>query len=1169
MTRTNGTSKDDSQTTREYQVAGRRKRANRVEKLHKEPKESQETSHGAKQVAQAARKVLKYEVKFLPDKPLAAEDEQADRFGHLGIAENLRDIIKVCPLPFTVGLFGKWGTGKTTILNLLRSRLVREKVPVVNFDVWKHEGDALRRTFLRDIVAQLKDPKYLPDDYKLSTRLDKVLETTRRFEKIDRITFAVTAAILLVLVVVGYAWYRINLEGFRIYLSVVLGGSLVSGLLLWLFHRMIVTEVVTESAERFQDPHEFESEFSKIIKKVGKSSGRLVVVIDNIDRCVHGKAVELLSTVKTFLAKDSDTEASNKCVFLIACDDEAIKKHLQYVYTKRPGETSDEQSSTLASHETSFSPDEFLRKFFNASLVLPDFIDTELQSYTRELLRETNIPQFDSANLAFVINAAFRDNPRQIKQFINILISHFLMAQNREAGANALICPAGTITENVPFLAKFLVVRQKFPDIYRTISQRHLVPEEWGQYGNTDFKDFHNATKMFTVGDVRPFMYLKQSPEERKIPGLRQIERGLVENNQDGVLKELQGLEKESEKVTHFNRFLLDLIERYRHVKSSLINILGCSLAVSKNLGLELDEQFYRRFEHLLNDPDGLKDSLCVFESSLIFGDLLPRAKKRYSNGIIAEYVGYVCLPTDQKARVRINREAKTAKASIGRDYAYDVLKEFAKDPSQLNDHQKSRVRRAIEESYSNDIEILSLFGQDTEMQNDFVSEKTISGFVISFSDDDVQDVESIRKKVQILLKFKLLIKSKAAEAIINKLAELLDAENKRPFEEPKKDQIAPKQNLLNLIEDILYSLVDEIKASKLTNELHLLAVKLNEGFNALPGWNERRIFVFPCLLLVDFLAASHRSNTEELVKSFFTNGDLESMQFVFENEKLSEKDQAKLIDAYPDIFKQRAIANQSVFSYLYPLASKETRPAWLVELINTDAKRALKLLANENYKTDDDKKVVEACLQKAPNVAVQDKSSIYGAINEMKCANDAGLKATLAGQIKSLLQTPDQQTQEVGYNALDGACAYLSNANRREIATEVIDWLRSPEISEPYQPHTIKSVILSWEILLDPAKKDYIYFIFHNLIMPRSNLDAIRLGFEVLSTLKILYEQNKTHFDDAFSVIESETREDIKAELLNGVISLRPQRSNKESAHFWSSVDKLRPDASKKDTSA
>jgi hypothetical protein len=743
------------------------------------------------------------------------------------------------------------------------------------------------------------------------------------------------------------------------------------------------------------------------------------------------------------------------------------------------------------------------------------------------------------------------------------------MAQKREAGANPLICPAGTITEKVPFLAKFLVVRQKFPDIYRTISQRYLVPEEWGQYGSTDFKDFHNATKMFTVGDVRPFMYLKQSPEERKIPGLRQIERGLVENNQDGVLKELQGLEKESEKVTHFNRFLLDLIERYRHVKSSLINILGCSLAVSKNLGLELDEQFYRRFEHLLNDPDGLKDSLCVFETSLIFGDLLPRAKKRYSNGIIAEYVGYVCLPTDQKARVRINREAKTAKASIGRDYAYDVLKEFAKESSQLDDRQTSRVRNAIEQSYYNDVEILALFAPATETQTAFISEKTISAFVASFSDEDVRDVVAISKKVELLLKFKGLIKSKAAEAIINKLAELLDAENKRPFEEPKKDQIAPKQNLLNLIEDILYSLVDETKASKLTNELHLLASRLNEGFNALPGWNERRIFIFPCLLLVDFLAASNRSNTEELVKSFFTNGDLESMQFVFENEKLSEKDKAKLIDAYPDIFKQRATANQSVFSYLYPLASKETRPAWLVELINTDAKRALELLANENYKTDDDKKVVEACLQKTPSVAIQEKSSIYGAINEMKCANDAGLKATLAGQIKSLLQTPDQQNQEVGYNTLDGAYPYLSKANRREIAADVIDWLRSPQIPEAYQPNAIKSVILSWEILSRPAKDDYIYFIFHNLIMARSNLDAIRLGFDVLSRLNTSYDENRTYFDDIHSAIESETREDIKAELLNGVISLRPQKPNKVSAQFWSSVDKLRTDSSNEDTSA
>ena len=58
------------------------------------------------------------QAKFLSDKPLTADYEQNDRFGHTGIAENLKQIVLTCPVPFTIGLFGKWGTGKTSILNI-------------------------------------------------------------------------------------------------------------------------------------------------------------------------------------------------------------------------------------------------------------------------------------------------------------------------------------------------------------------------------------------------------------------------------------------------------------------------------------------------------------------------------------------------------------------------------------------------------------------------------------------------------------------------------------------------------------------------------------------------------------------------------------------------------------------------------------------------------------------------------------------------------------------------------------------------------------------------------------------------------------------------------------------------------------------------------------------
>ncbi len=117
-------------------------------------------------------------IKFFSDQPIAADKEQDIRFGHLDIADNLKKIILNCLSPFTIGLFGRWGSGKTTILNVLRKKLKdnEDKIAVVNFDVWKYEGDSLRRTFLKELVKQLQESSHISKEFKLNERLETSIQ---------------------------------------------------------------------------------------------------------------------------------------------------------------------------------------------------------------------------------------------------------------------------------------------------------------------------------------------------------------------------------------------------------------------------------------------------------------------------------------------------------------------------------------------------------------------------------------------------------------------------------------------------------------------------------------------------------------------------------------------------------------------------------------------------------------------------------------------------------------------------------------------------------------------------------------------------------------------------------------------------------------------------------
>src|SRR4051794_18385304 len=96
--------------------------------------------------------------------------EERDYFGHRDHATAIVAAIADVPSPFTLGLFGPWGSGKSTILEEVGRRLRKDKAlgaAFASFDVWRYEGDSLRREFIRDIGRQLRDDGKLDKKFKL------------------------------------------------------------------------------------------------------------------------------------------------------------------------------------------------------------------------------------------------------------------------------------------------------------------------------------------------------------------------------------------------------------------------------------------------------------------------------------------------------------------------------------------------------------------------------------------------------------------------------------------------------------------------------------------------------------------------------------------------------------------------------------------------------------------------------------------------------------------------------------------------------------------------------------------------------------------------------------------------------------------------------------------
>ncbi len=108
--------------------------------------------------------------KDCPTVLLSDNPAQADEFNgsHQRIADAIAEMIRTEPGGRTIGLEGEWGSGKSTVIELLRGKLGVNKGPDTDllflFDAWAHASDPLRRTFLEQLLAALRKAKWISDE---------------------------------------------------------------------------------------------------------------------------------------------------------------------------------------------------------------------------------------------------------------------------------------------------------------------------------------------------------------------------------------------------------------------------------------------------------------------------------------------------------------------------------------------------------------------------------------------------------------------------------------------------------------------------------------------------------------------------------------------------------------------------------------------------------------------------------------------------------------------------------------------------------------------------------------------------------------------------------------------------------------------------------------------
>lgn len=293
--------------------------------------------------------------------------------GVLGF-DNYRDalinIIKSSDPRFTIGIFGGWGTGKTTLMRMMKKKLDDEGEVTVWFNPWEYEKEEhLIIPLLQTINFELKDKKLL---------------NPQTLKKFGKAILALTSGFTAKIPVIGVELSpKDAIESYQ-----------------KLFESKNLSSLYFDLKQQLKD----------IIKELKeKEKSRMIIFIDDLDRCLPSNALQILESVKLFL----DAEGY---VFVLGLDRNIIEKCVNRKYGEESG----------------ISGTDYIKKMIQVPFNLPRLREQEVKAYVERLrdeLKGTDVEEYVEKYID-IISKGMEANPREIKRFIN----NFILVNQISAG---------------------------------------------------------------------------------------------------------------------------------------------------------------------------------------------------------------------------------------------------------------------------------------------------------------------------------------------------------------------------------------------------------------------------------------------------------------------------------------------------------------------------------------------------------------------------------------------------------------------------------------------------------------------------------------------------------------------------------------------------------------
>ncbi len=317
--------------------------------------------------------------------------------GYVQTGRALATIIKQSEPRFAVGIFGGWGSGKTTLMQAIRDALAAEQgLVVADFNAWRFERepqllipllDTIRAALVRgaDAAGDSKDGK------------EKIRSIAVRVGWVVR---ALTTGLSA----------RVGLPG-AVTVSYDVGAALAA---------------LSSPADPENSQSLYVAAFDELDRAFRElyaaGISRVVVFVDDLDRCLPVNALQVLESMKLFF----DLRGF---IFVVGLDEDIVDRAIRAKFASENDPTT-AQATAPKPADAPQLPErigrEYVKKIFQIPYSIPPMLPRQLDDLLASMYREASLEQAQLDDLTNRVRPYLdyvavggRVNPREVKRFIN------------------------------------------------------------------------------------------------------------------------------------------------------------------------------------------------------------------------------------------------------------------------------------------------------------------------------------------------------------------------------------------------------------------------------------------------------------------------------------------------------------------------------------------------------------------------------------------------------------------------------------------------------------------------------------------------------------------------------------------------------------------------------